>query len=256
MLRAPQAVEPVVPRHDTERASVAHGVLEGDQVDLAQRAFVDHRAHGVALELGIVAHEVLDRRRHAGGLGSFDEGGGQPPRQEGILGVTLEIATGQGRPGDVHRRGQQDPASSGARFLGQQGTDVADEIRIPGGSERRSARHARRGLGLGARQGRPAGAVRSVGDAHRRDPEAGNAGNGPQILPGGERRLLVHREIGDETPHPGVGCAPRARCRLLRLLVHGLSLAEASGPRGPRAPAAGPAPTVPTPTVMAGKGTR
>ena len=59
-LGAVAAVEPVVGGHQPERAALADGELERHEVDLAQRALVDHRGHRVALELGLVAGEVLD----------------------------------------------------------------------------------------------------------------------------------------------------------------------------------------------------
>ena len=61
VLGAVAAVEPVVGGHQPERAALADGELERHEVELAQRALVDHRGHRVAVELGLVADEVLGR---------------------------------------------------------------------------------------------------------------------------------------------------------------------------------------------------
>src|SRR4029453_14620791 len=65
--------------------------LEGAEVDLAERPLVDLGADRVALELGVVAHEVLDRRRHALGLRPTHVPGGHSPGHQGILRVALEV---------------------------------------------------------------------------------------------------------------------------------------------------------------------
>ena len=61
VLGAVAAVEPVVGGHQPERAALADGELERHEVELAQRALVDHRGHRVAVELGLVADQVLGR---------------------------------------------------------------------------------------------------------------------------------------------------------------------------------------------------
>ena len=92
MLGAVRTVEPVVGGHDPERAAFAHRELERDEVELAQRALVDHRVDGVALELGVVAGEVLDRGDDALRLHAAHERGRDLAREQRVLGVALEVA--------------------------------------------------------------------------------------------------------------------------------------------------------------------
>ena len=91
VLRAVRAVEPVVRGHDAQRAALAHRELEGHEVELAQRAGVDHRVDAVALELGVVTGEVLHRGDHPLRLHTAHEGGRGLPREQRILRVALEV---------------------------------------------------------------------------------------------------------------------------------------------------------------------
>ena len=98
LLVAPPPVSPAVSGHDAERAALTHDDLERPQVDLAQGPLVDVRADRVALVLGVVADQVLDRRGHAFGLRTAHERGRQPAGQQRVLGVALEVAAGERRP--------------------------------------------------------------------------------------------------------------------------------------------------------------
>ena len=75
------AVEPVVGGHDPEGAALLDRELEREQVDLAQRALVDHRVGEHAVVLGLVAGEVLHRAGHALGLGAPHERGAEAARR-------------------------------------------------------------------------------------------------------------------------------------------------------------------------------
>ena len=68
LLGEPPTVEPVVGGHDPEGTALLHRQLEGQQVQLAEGALVDHRVDRAPLELGVVADEVLHRGEHAVGL--------------------------------------------------------------------------------------------------------------------------------------------------------------------------------------------
>ncbi len=61
-------------------AAFANGELERQQVQLAQRSLIDDAVDGQALELGLVAGEVLHRRGHALRLHAADERGGELAR--------------------------------------------------------------------------------------------------------------------------------------------------------------------------------
>ncbi len=95
LLGQPAPVEPVVGRHDGERAALADGELEGNEIQLAERALVDDRADGRPLELGVVADEMLDGGEDALGLDPADVAGGETARQQRVLGVALEVPSGQ-----------------------------------------------------------------------------------------------------------------------------------------------------------------
>ena len=57
-------VDSVVRRHDGQRPGFRDGGLERNQIQLTQRALVDLAVNGETFELGVVAHIVLDARRH------------------------------------------------------------------------------------------------------------------------------------------------------------------------------------------------
>ena len=63
-----QPVHLVVCGHHRHHTRVTNGTLEGDEVDLAQRAHINLRVDRHAFELGVVAHEVLDAARDTLGL--------------------------------------------------------------------------------------------------------------------------------------------------------------------------------------------
>ena len=138
------AVEAVVRRHDPEGAALANGQLERHQVDLAQRAVVDHGVGAHPVELGLVADEVLHRGGHALGLRATDERGRQSAREQRVLRVALEVAPAERRAVEVHRRREQHPARLGARLLAEECPDPLHELEVPGGAEGRPARHAHR----------------------------------------------------------------------------------------------------------------
>ena len=91
VLGAVVAIEPVVGGHQPPRAGLGHDGLERGEDDLAQGPLVDERVDRVALELRVVAREVLGGRRHALGLDAAHEPDGEPGAQVWILGVALEV---------------------------------------------------------------------------------------------------------------------------------------------------------------------
>ena len=135
LLGQPAPVEPVVGRHDGECAALADGDLEGHQIELAQRALVDDRADGRPLELGVVADEVLDGGEDALRLDAAHVAGGEATRQQRVLGVALEVAAGQRRPVQVHRRGEQSAATAVARLAPDEGAERLRQRRVPGCAE-------------------------------------------------------------------------------------------------------------------------
>ena len=149
----------------------------GTQVDLAQRALVDHRVDRVALELGVVAGEVLHRRGDALRLHAAHERGRDLAREQRVLGVALEVAARERRAVDVDRRREQHAARLGARLLAEHRADPLDELDVPRRAERGAARHARRRCSRRAPGTRaPARAVGPVGDPDLGMPARSTAG--------------------------------------------------------------------------------
>ena len=145
LLGEPPAVQPVVGRHDPERAALLHRQLEGQQVQLAQGALVDHRADRAALELGVVAHEVLRpwRPRRWPGRPARSP---RPARPEssGILRVALEVAPGERGAVEVDRRGEQAPATPVEGLAADQRAELLHQLGVPRRPEGRAARDAGR----------------------------------------------------------------------------------------------------------------
>ena len=83
------------------------GPLERHEVDLAEGPLVDRRVDRVALELRLVAGEVLDGGGDPLALHAPDVGVRQHPAEKRVLREALERATGQGRALDVHGGRQQ-----------------------------------------------------------------------------------------------------------------------------------------------------
>ena len=143
--RAVRTVEPVVRGHHARaRRRRARAISNGHEVDLAQRARVDHRVDGVALELGVVAGEVLDRGDDPCDCTPRTNAAGDRAREQRVLGVALEVAPRERRAVDVDRRRQQHAARLGVGLLAEHDADPLDQRRIPGRAERGAARHADR----------------------------------------------------------------------------------------------------------------
>ena len=168
--------------------------LERDEIQLAHRAPVDLRAHREPLEFGVVAHEVLHGGEHTFGLDPAHVARRQLPGQERVLGVALEIAPGQRRTVQVHRRREQAPAPAVERVPGHERAQLLGHGRVPRRADGRAARNARRGGTAEARIAEPAGAARTVGDLDAREPQTLDTGGVEHALAGGQRRLLLERE--------------------------------------------------------------
>jgi hypothetical protein len=167
VLGAELAEEPVVGRHHAPGARLGDGRLEGTQVDLPQDRLGHADVHRHALDLGVVAHEVLHGDRDAVGLDASHEADGEAGAQLWILRVALEDAAPDGGADDVHGRSEQDVRAPAVGLLAQQVADPLDEVGVPrraqGDADRHDdARHAQRAGVL------PPHAVGAVGHLHRR----------------------------------------------------------------------------------------
>ena len=195
VLAAERAVEAVVAGHDHAHVGPADGGLERDEVQLAQRAFVDLRGDRHPLELGVVADEVLDARGHTLGLQPADVGDGELRRQDRILAVALEVAPADRGAVQVHRRGEHDVGALGVRLPPERPTNLLDELRIPGRTEGGAARERGR-----CRSGprRPTDTSGPVGHADRRHRRVVESGRVPRVDARQQGDLLVGTELGEQ----------------------------------------------------------
>ncbi len=191
LLGQPPPVQPVVGRHDGECSALADRHLERNEIELAQRALVNDRTDGRALELGVIADEMLDGGEHAFGLDAPHVPGGKTARQQRVLGVALEVPAGQRRPVQVDRRSEQPPAAPIACFPPDERAECLDESRVPRGAERGAARDAGGGGAPHSGQGISPCAVRTVGHVHLGNAEPVHGNRGQHVLSRSESGLLL-----------------------------------------------------------------
>ena len=141
----------VADRHPVDRIVGAHhrpglGVLddaaEAAQVDLVQGSGVDVGADAHPVVLLVVQREVLQRRTDPTALQATDPGGAEHPGDMRVLGVVLEVASTQRGALDVHTWPEEDLDVRRLRFLGECGTDLLDELRVPALRQTRGRREA------------------------------------------------------------------------------------------------------------------
>ncbi len=195
VLAAERAVEAVVPGHDDADVGVANGSLERHEVQLAERAFVDLRRDRHPLELGVVADEVLDARRHPLALQPAHVGDRQLGGQDRVLAEALEVASADRCAVEVHGRGEHDVGALRVRLPPERPAHLLDQRRIPRRAERRAARERGRRR---ARPRRATDARRAVGHADRRDRRSVEGGGVPCVGPGQQGDLLVDAELGEK----------------------------------------------------------
>jgi hypothetical protein len=192
------AVDAVVGGHDRPDAALAHNGFERCQVQLAQGALVQDDVDGVALRLGVVGDEVLDRRADAFRLQPADVGGADPPGQHGILAEALEMASAVGGAVQVDGGRQQDVDAFAAGLGGQQPAQPFDTPLVPGGGERGGGGHVGRGVALVP--GPAAHAGRAVGDDEPAQADGRLRMQGPEVGAGEEPDLLGKGEPGQPVP--------------------------------------------------------
>lgn len=192
MLAHRRAVDRVVGGHDAPGVGVLDDGLEGGQVQLAQGAFGDQVVDGEAVGLGVVGHEVLDGGADAAGLDAVHIAGSDPPGEIRVLAVRLEVPAAQRGAVQVDGGREEDVDALAAGLLGQQHACPAGQFGVPGGGE-----GGRGGQGDGGVVGGPAGAAdtdRAVGHDEGPQPDLGESGQRPAVLPGQEPGLGVQVE--------------------------------------------------------------
>lgn len=247
------AVDEVVRRHDRPGPGLRDDDPERREVDLPERALVDHGVRDHATQLLGVHREVLGARGDAVGLDPAHVAGGHPAREQRVLGEVLEVAPAERRALDVEARAEQHVhvlrrglgAERGAHALGQ-----LDVPRVRHGGRRREARGLLRGRDAEVVGGAEllADAVRAVGQPEGADAEPREVVRLPHGLPRQQGRLLQERQARGRDDG---GRRPRGRGRLagrgggLAVELHGALLAWSWG----RAGCVGAVPGRPGPAV-------
>ena len=165
ILRSVLAVDEVVRVHDRADVRLFHSGLECGQINLAHRPLVNARVRVVSVELGVVAHVVLDGRRDALRLNAADVADGDTRGEVWVFAEVLEVATVHRRAIDVHARPQEKVDALRARVAPYLRADALGQLRVPSGRERDAAGHRRGGAEV-------ANAQRAVGHLQSRKAEA------------------------------------------------------------------------------------
>ncbi len=192
LARHRHAVDPVVGGHDRPRPLLPHDRLERRQVELAQRPLPDPHVDRVALGLGVVRDEVLDRRPHAAGLQPAHVGAADPGGQQRILREALEVAPGERRPVQVHGRREEDVDALAPALPRQQRADPLDQPGVPRRRQRRRRRHVRRHVALVPALAAHAGGP--VRHHHAPQPGRGQRVQRPHVRPREQEDLVLERE--------------------------------------------------------------
>ena len=169
--------------------TLAHRDLERHQVQLAQGAFVDDTVDRHPFELGFVAGEVLDRGGDPLGLHAADERRSKFAGEQWVLGIGLEVATGQRGAMQVDGRGKQDPTGLCTGLVAECHTEFAEQVLVPGRSERSATRDVQ-GTHLLARTWdlRATRTGRTVADENLGNADPRHSGARPCAGSGGQRR--------------------------------------------------------------------
>ena len=197
------AVDAVVGAHDGPWLGGFDDVLEGREVDLAQRPLGDVGGYAQTVGLLVVGGEVLERGAHALGLHAGDDADCLMAGQIRVFGPIFEAAAAERIALDVDSGTEDDGHLLLDAFLRHGLADLVDEFRVPGAGQAGRRREAGGGHGVvqvgfaGAGCQGFAQSVRTVGDH-----VAGNAFGFhtlqmPGVAAGGEGRLLFEGQVVD-----------------------------------------------------------
>ena len=121
------AVDRVVGAHDQPGPRLGDGLLEGQQVQLAQRPVVDPDVGGEAVGLEVVGDVVLGGGAHAVVLDAGDVGGGEVGGEHRVLAEALEVPAAERGAVQVDRGAEDDVDALAARLDRRRGAVAAGE---------------------------------------------------------------------------------------------------------------------------------
>jgi hypothetical protein len=196
MLGHGDAVDHVVAGHHQVQFGLAHARLERDQVQLAQHVLGDPRVVCPALGLGVVAHEVLGRGGYSGPAQPGHVGHGHPGDEHRVLAERLEAAPAERCPHDVDGGREQHVDALAPGLRAERERQLADQARVPGGTESRWAGQARRRMALV--HGPAADPGRAVGHDHRAQPDDRQRMGAPVVGAGQQPHLVLQAEFGQQ----------------------------------------------------------
>ncbi len=148
MLATVDAVDAVVGRHHRPRPRTLHRDLEPRQVDLTQRSLIHHGVNRHPPILLVVNGEVLQGSPNALALHPSDMAPRHLPAQIGVLREILEVSATERRTLDVGPRPQHHADALSTGLSTQRCAYAADQIAVPGGSQRRGGGEASGGDAL------------------------------------------------------------------------------------------------------------
>src|SRR5262249_15593941 len=126
--------------------ALADRALESEQIDLAQRTFLHDRVHGRALDLGVVAGEVLEGRADAAILQAANDRRGEIARQHRVFGIVFIAPPAQRCSPDVDAGPGQHVNAEALALAGQRRAELVGEIDVPGAADARAVGEAGGGL--------------------------------------------------------------------------------------------------------------
>ena len=125
-------VDQVVAGHDVLGIGLLDHDLEAGEVDLAQRALIEHGVGRLAAGLLLVAGEVLGAGGEALVLDAAHVAGGHLAGEVGVLGDVLEVAAAERVALDAEAGAEDDVVVHGGGLLREGDADLLAQLGLPG----------------------------------------------------------------------------------------------------------------------------
>src|SRR5205809_2074278 len=142
----------------------------------------------MAIELGVVSHEMLDGSADALALHAFDVSDSDARGQKRVFAKVFKVSSVHRRAIDVHARPQQKMHSLSPRISANFASHALGQRRIPGSSQSNAARH---------RRGRPIipHADWTISHLQTRDAKPRHATNKKAVDPSKQINLFLERHL-------------------------------------------------------------